>query len=92
VKTQSNQASSSNRDVVQDKQCGLQGVRNLVFADGSGPDAVQRGVGNQILGGRKLRVAVVTGSRLVRGAVTTLGWFNPEIRAFAPPSWASAFA
>lgn len=67
---------------------------NLVFAEGQGPTSKQRSVGNQIFGKNEhyqFRVAVVTGSTLVRGAVTALSWFNPLIKAYSAEDYRGAF-
>jgi hypothetical protein len=66
---------------------------NLVFAEGRGPTPKQRKISNAIYGdgtGYQLRVAVVTESLMVRGAVTALSWFNPRIDAFKPTDWRRA--
>lgn len=67
---------------------------NLVFADGKGPNSVQRAAGNAIFGKDKeytFRVSVITASLMVRGAVTAISWFNPLIRAFSPNDWMRAY-
>jgi hypothetical protein len=74
---------------------GQESAANLVFAEGQGPTSKQRAVGNAIFGrneGYQFKVAVVTTSALVRGAVTALGWFNPLIDAFPPDRYRDAFA
>lgn len=72
---------------------GLETCANIVFAEGKGPSAHQRSEGNAIFGGGhyQFKVAVITGSVMVRGAVTALSWFNPLIRAFSPRDWERAF-
>ncbi len=57
---------------------------SLVISEGGGPTTVQRGQMNDLLeaNGFKGKVAVVTLNRLVRGIVTALSWFNPNIKAF----------
>ncbi len=70
-------------------------VSNLVFATGSGPTTKQRNLGNAaIADGKpyKLNVAVVTDSRIARGAVTALSWFNPLIKAYPPDQVLAAAA
>src|SRR5678809_606473 len=56
----------------------------IAITDGGGPNAVQRGKVNDLLGGRQVRSAVVSDSRLIRGIVTALTWFNRETAAFSP--------
>src|SRR5690349_14416923 len=66
---------------------------NLVFAEGKGPNSTQRGAGNAIFGKEKrytFRVGVITSSMMVRGAVTAISWFNPQIRAFSADDWQRA--
>jgi hypothetical protein len=58
--------------------------RLLVFTAGASIDARQREQVEGILKRGKLRVSVLTTSRLVRGAVTALSWFNIPIKAFVP--------
>ncbi len=72
---------------------GTETCANIVFAEGRGPTSVQRSDGNAIFGGGhyQFKVAVITGSMMVRGAVTALSWFNPLIRAFSPKDWERAF-
>lgn len=62
--------------------------RYLVRSKGGGPNAKQRKETNDILKARgtpNSTVAVVTDDVIGRGIVTALSWFNPKIRAFAPP-------
>lgn len=58
----------------------------LIFTDGGGPSTMQRGQMNDAFEemGFKGKVAVVTISRLARGIVTALSWFNPNVKAFTP--------
>jgi hypothetical protein len=63
----------------------------LTFTDGAGPTAAQRADMRDFLGGRQLRLAVVSASRLTRGIVTAISWFNPAIRVFAPAELARAY-
>jgi hypothetical protein len=63
------------------------GYRMIIFSAGGGPTTMQRrDLELLTLGqdGAKERVAVVTLSRLARGIVTAISWFNREIRAFDP--------
>lgn len=57
----------------------------MIMTEGGGPNAMQRGALNDLFEAEnfKGKVSVVTLSRLVRGIVTALGWFNPNIRAFS---------
>jgi len=66
-------------------------MRTLVFTDGGGPNAAQRKLANDALGGKASLTAVVSASQLVRGMVTALSWFNPKIKAFAPEEALEAF-
>jgi len=68
---------------------------NLVFAEGKGPSSMQRSAGNAIFGKDQeytFRVSVITNSLMVRGAVTAISWFNPQIRAFSPSDWMRAYS
>jgi hypothetical protein len=65
-------------------------LRTLIFTDGGAPSSTQRKEVTTVLGGRPSRGAIVSASRLVRGAVSALGWFNPLIKAFAPSEVADA--
>ena len=58
---------------------------SMILTAGGGPNAMQRGLMNDLIdaNGLKLVVSVVTLSRLVRGIVTALSWFNPNIKAFS---------
>lgn len=57
----------------------------LVISEGGGPNTLQRGEMNDVLEAEKRggKTAVVTLSRLARGIVTALSWFNPGIKAFS---------
>jgi len=66
-------------------------MRGLIISEGGGPNSDQRGDVNELLAGRPQRVAVLNRSRWVRGVVTALSWFNPEIRAFALDQTDAAF-
>lgn len=57
---------------------------SLVVSEGGGPNATQRGAMNDLLEANdfKGKVSVVTLNRLVRGIVTAISWFNPNIKAF----------
>lgn len=58
--------------------------RVLVFTEGGGPATLQRGRLNDALGGKPLTTAIVSSSPVVRGIVTALSWFNPDMRVFHP--------
>jgi hypothetical protein len=58
-------------------------VRAAVVTDGGGPNAMQRGRINDLFQGRPQRVGVIAPT-FVRGVITALSWFNPEVRAFRP--------
>lgn len=65
-------------------EIGFTNLRGIVFTDGGAPTSAQRERANKFLQGRSARTAIVTSSPIVRGIVRALGWFNPEIRTFAP--------
>lgn len=54
----------------------------LAYSLGGGPNAVQRGEVNEMFKDTPQRVAVMLDSRMARGAVTALSWFNNKIHAF----------
>lgn len=58
---------------------------SLIITEGGGPNTLQRGQLNDVLeaSGFKSKISVVTLSRLVRGIVTAISWFNPNIKAFS---------
>jgi hypothetical protein len=64
----------------------------LVYTDGGGPSAMQRRYLNELLNGRTVPVAVLSDSAKVRGLVTVMSWFNPQIRAFSPAELVVALA
>ena len=59
-------------------------LRVLVVSHGGGPDGAQRRALAETFPNRDRRmpVAVVTASVLVRGIVAAVHWFNPHIKAF----------
>jgi len=65
----------------------------LVTTDGAAPDAGQRAAMARLLAkvGGRFRTAVITSSRVARGVVTLMGWFNSDIRAFEPDELSVAF-
>ena len=66
-------------------------IEQLIMTTGGGPNVTQRKMLNEAIRGRPNRVAVSTGSTMVRGMVTAISWFNPQIAAFAPDQLAHAF-
>lgn len=61
------------------------GYRMIIFSSGGGPTTMQRRDLEKVTEGQDTaRVAVVTVSRLARGIVTAIRWFNREIKAFEP--------
>ncbi len=71
---------------------GIDRTMQLICTDGGEPSAPQRRLLNELLGGRMVPVAVVSGSVRVRGTVTALSWFNRKIRAFPPSALRDAIA
>lgn len=63
----------------------------LVVSDGGGPNAVQRGELEQALPKFEGKTAVVTLNRIVRGIVTAMSWFNPNIKSFSTVQLKQAF-
>lgn len=61
-----------------------QAIRVLVITYGGTPTSTQRSALNELnkQATDPTRVAVMVDSRITRGAVTALSWFNPEVRAF----------
>jgi len=71
---------------------GDDGASGLAVTDGGGPNALQRGQINDALDGRRARSSVISSNIAVRGIVTALRWFNPDIAAFGPKDVAAATA
>jgi hypothetical protein len=71
---------------------GIERTMQLVVTDGGGPTQMQRRYLDDLLAGRNLPVAVVTGSTLVRGTITAISWFNRSIKAFPPSEVRDAMA
>lgn len=68
------------------------GYRMVVFSSGGGPTTMQRRDLEEITNQQDAAgVAVVTSSRLARGIVTAIRWFNREIKAFEPSHRDDAF-
>lgn len=66
------------------KLVALPNAVGLALTDGGGPNSRQRSQINAVVGSRKALSAVVTSSMAVRGIVTALRWFNPDVNAFHP--------
>jgi hypothetical protein len=62
----------------------------IVFTEGGHPNSVQRKVLVEALAGRSVRVAVLSDLVSVQGVVTAIGWFNRDIKSFAPANLAAA--
>ncbi len=58
-------------------------VKALVYTLGGNPSSAQRSELNKINEGLLPRVSVMVESRVARGAVTALSWFNPSIKAYS---------
>ena len=70
---------------------GVKGV--LVYAEKVGPSAPQRARSNEAFkrAGVDVKIAIMTGSRAVRGMVTALGWaLGSNIKAFTTKDFAGA--
>ena len=63
---------------------GIDRTMQLISTEGGGPTSTQRRYLNELLAGRSVPVAVMSGSAAIRGVVTALSWFNRKIRAFPP--------
>jgi len=74
------------------KHQGIERTMQLILTDGGEPTAPQRQALNELLDGRTVPVAVVSGSVRVRGTATALSWFNRRIRAFPPSALRDAIA
>src|SRR5262245_13316590 len=66
------------------KQHGIERTMQLIVTDGSGPNLTQQRRLTDLLDGRPVPVAVVSGSARIRVMVTALSWFNRKIKAFQP--------
>lgn len=71
---------------------GIDRTMQLIATEGGGPTSTQRRYLNDLLAGRSVPVAVMSGSTAIRGMVTALSWFNRKIRAFPPTGLADALA
>jgi hypothetical protein len=74
------------------EQHGIDRTTQLIFTDGGGPTSTQRKYLNDLLAGRTVPVAVISGSATIRGVVTALSWFNRKIKAFPPSGLGDALA
>lgn len=59
-------------------------LRSLTFTDGGAPSGAQRKQVNDYLAGQASLCAVISSSTMVRGVVSALGWFNSQIKVYAP--------
>lgn len=73
-----------------DKNPEIEGI--LVSTAGATISATQREQLQQAFDRSRMRAAVLTDSRLVRGAVTALSWFKIPVRAFEPNKFEAAIA
>jgi hypothetical protein len=71
---------------------GIERTMQIIATDGGTPTAAQRQRLKELLAGRSVPVAVISRSPLVRGSVTTLSWFNSQIKAFPPEGLGNALA
>lgn len=71
---------------------GIDRTMHLIVTEGGGPNATQRRHLDELLAGRSVPVAVMSGSPAIRGMVTALSWFNGKIRAFYPAGLRDAIA
>lgn len=87
-----NQPTEAEWNALLDVQRSMPDARTLVVTDGGGPSNKQRMQINQIIKetGKRPRVAVVSSSAFVRGIVSALNWFNPEIKTFPPDALTEA--
>lgn len=60
------------------------GIRSLTLSDGGAPSASQRKYIREVLGGRRVRFALVSSSRFARGVATAIAWLQAELKVFAP--------
>lgn len=63
----------------------------MVLTDGGAPTRRQRDQLRKQLGSEARWTAVITDKALVRGVVTAIRWFNPQVCAFAPWESPQAF-
>ena len=72
------------------KTLDLERIRCLVFTKGAAPTAMMRKHMHDALGGREMMAAIVTDVYFMRGIVTTMSWFNKQVRAFPSSALESA--
>jgi hypothetical protein len=71
----------------------MSNIRNFIVTDGGAPNAGQRALLADALGGLSIKVAVVTNSLsnpLKRGLATAMTWLNPAFMAFSLEKWRGA--
>jgi hypothetical protein len=66
------------------------GLRVLVWSEGGGPNAKQRGRLAAALAGFHPLTAILTPSTLARAIGVAISWANPSVRMFAPDALESA--
>jgi hypothetical protein len=71
---------------------GIDRTMQIVTTEGGEPTSTQRRQLNDLLAGRTVPVAVLSGSARMRGTVMALSWFNRKIRAFPPSGLRDAIA
>ena len=72
------------------KQHGIDRTMQLIVTDGGEPNPIQRRQLEELLAGRTVPVAVISGSLRVRATVTALSWLNRKIMAFPPAGLSDA--
>jgi len=66
-------------------------LRILAVSDGAGPNPEMRAEITEFTKRyERIKSAVITVSPIVRGIVTAVSWFNPDIKAFAPKEFLAA--
>lgn len=73
-------------EVLKQKKASVKKI--LVFAVGNGPNAVQRSMYNKTIQENDIRpkVAIISGSAIVRGIVTAFNWFKMDSMQMFPPT------
>ena len=64
----------------------------IVLTRGGRPNSLQRKLLTDVLGGRAMKVAVLSDHTMVRGVITAISWFNRDIRAFGAQDLPGAIA
>jgi len=67
-------------------------LKVLIFTDGGVPNTLQRGMLLDHFAEAQPPIAVVSNAPAVRGVVTAISWFNPNVKLFTPARLADAFA